>query len=139
MTVEELLRERYMVMALWPNSEFFEVGEILETSGDCAGKNKTGSGVFQYPIYKPQNFPANLCKLHWSENRELKDMPEYLKHTVQGKTTYHKVNNWDMANLIWYGDGDERGNIKMWHPDHTYQPATESEYLDYINSKTTTP
>lgn len=75
MTTEDLMKPRYKVIALWPNTAY-QVGEIIHI--EALPLPKSAEEMFQqYPhLFKP---------LQWWEDREEKDMPEYLKVNKRGK------------------------------------------------------
>ena len=65
MTVEELLKPRWKVIADYPKSQF-KVGEIIES--------KTGF------LYCFEDYPHLFQPLQWWEERKLEDMPEYVNY-----------------------------------------------------------
>ncbi len=76
--ITELMKPRTKVIGPYPKSPF-NVGDVLEISGDCAGKNRTGSGVFRDSVYQPEKFPNIFQPLQWHEERKPDEMPEYVK------------------------------------------------------------
>lgn len=142
MTVEELLRPRYKVIADYPNSEF-EVGTIINfpnkrdyyTGNDEWEsefvRDKNQGGQFKFCIKKIEPFPHLFKKLEWWEDRAIEDMPEY----VRFKERVLKVSRW-LSDIEDVENGwcelVERGYDC--HTSHLL-PATESEYTNYINSK----
>jgi len=68
MTVEELLKPRYKVIADYPYNPV-EVGEL-----ECSDTEEQGKFLDQFPhLFK---------KLEWWEERKECDMPEYVKSTT---------------------------------------------------------
>lgn len=119
MTKEELMKPRYKVVMDYPGSPY-NINEVIEPSG----VNMHQYLLKQYPdLFKP---------LEWWEERKVEDMPEYIKR----KGCVYKISKWDMEkNRV---AGYDRGYwlylapaTSEWH----LIPATEIEYLTYINSK----
>ena len=138
MTVEELLIDRYIVTAPYPQSTF-EVGDILYVY-----KFKTSSlGMYTYvtnperPLQgsnaKPEyveSMPHLFRKLNGWEERKVEDMPDYVKWDVGIYPTWKKIMKVDKWN----------SNGSFDHENVTISvincfPATEQQYNDYINSK----
>ena len=119
--VDELMSPRYEQIADYPGNDI-EVGEVFEPNE-------------HFPEIYLKKYPHLFRKLSWWEHRKPEEMPEYLSHTIQGKTTYHKIICWDMSNLNYIiGYEDERNgcNLGIWAKEYTYQPATEQDYLNYL-------
>lgn len=105
LSVEELLKPRYKVIALWPNCKF-SIGDILTFVKEVAQTYDMwvdNNGQFHYSnIYG--NYPHLFQKLHWAEERELGELPEYVKFNNQfcykviewGKLGFAKC--WDEIN-----------------------------------------
>lgn len=101
-----LLTPRYMVEADYPNSPY-EVGQILTA-----------------PTTDVQNYPHIFRPMHWSEQRELGEMPRYIKDVYSGHMLV--IEDWKTEIQNQYFERD----IKY------FTPATEAEYLEYLKSKT---
>ena len=121
MTLEELLRRRYKVENLYPECPY-QVDDIL------------------YEAEKSflDNYPYLFRRLHWFEEREIQDMPQYI--SIDSKVW--KIKEW-RKDIIghWYpmnevdakSDSENFSNIS-WHFRSTHsKPATEEEYNSYIN------
>ena len=130
MTVEELLKPRYKVIAE-DTSGNFKVGDIFywRSSGESGWggndgyyslSNKAPKDVDKLfvPTYVDQ-YPHLFRLMHWSEERKPEDMPKYVKYIATGAIS--KLT----TEMIDYGV------IVM----EDYLPATLSEYTEYINSK----
>jgi len=142
-TVEELLKDRWEVIADYPQN-IMPVGSVFwmdKFYTHITAPSGATSVQSNYYAQSRDKYPKIYRKLFWWEHRKESEMPEFLKHTIQGKTTYHKIVRWDMSDLNFitgYQEDNGGCNIGMWHPDHTYQPATKKEYedhLQYINKK----
>ena len=124
MTVEELLKPRWKVIADYPKS-LYHVGDILNggwRSEDLIYCDHDGPRWSHYPhLFK---------KLEWWEERKPEDMPQYLKDTVKGlgiiradKIEVGKPNYPAFTYLI-------SSDLKMGGTKYlrNYIPATEEEY-----------
>jgi hypothetical protein len=87
-TVEELMRLRYKVIADFPGCSY-EVDTVLyvDQSGELysptAGYSRTVTKVMQCDAEK---YPAYIQPLPWWSDREVSDMPEYVRITGVGCT-----------------------------------------------------
>lgn len=143
MTVEELMKPRYKVIADYPNSEF-EVGTIINfpnKSDYYTGsdewesefvKDKNKGGQFKFCIKKIEPFPHLFKKLEWWEDRAIEDMPEYVKCI---KTPDQKIMPGDILKPIWNGIDGKTGGHYIFLYTNCFIPSTEAEYTNYINSK----
>lgn len=130
MTVEELLKPRFKVIADYPGSECF-IGSVICKSGDSY---RDESGFMIMATNKPENYPAIFKRLEWWEDRKVEDMPEYLK--IEGHEPIFKVEKWICENDTMYA------SLPYPAPSHTmgskyYKsfPATPEEYTQYINKR----
>jgi hypothetical protein len=117
MDIENLLTPRFKIIADFPGNTF-DINDLI-----------TDLNAIQ--ITELEEYPHLFKKLLWFEDRQLNEMPKFLKHTLSGKTTYHKVNNWDLSNpnFIEWKCEEDFGNFGMWLKDFNYMPCTEAEYL----------
>lgn len=136
--VSELLKPRVRCKGTgkfhFPGSGF-EAGEILDVAQDGARlvSIKTGTSV---DWLKYKNYPHLFEEIPWWEDREVSEMPEYVKNShgvikidkhfkmlsLTGKEEYEQ---W--SHFIY---GDNSSNYTF------YQPATKSEYDSYLKSLT---
>lgn len=130
---EELLRPRVKIASLYPGL-YFEIGDVLMQDLDTIGEvwvltsqlsdqrsdrnwiDKTYIKAFSN-IFKP---------LAWWEDRDQKDMPEYVKY-------------WDIS--LYFPVGRVCRGIHAPFKDNDYTashflPATLDEYNDYIKTQT---
>lgn len=139
LTKEQLLRPRYKVIADYPFRDHFLLNEIIEldqyddrphlklNEWYVTKQKLDGTGLplnwFESTLNK---YPHLFRPLKWWEHREESDMPEYVKDE---NNNIHKVKKWISCGMVAdYVDGHS-GNS-----NYTL-PATEQEYIDYINSK----
>ena len=101
MTPQQLLIPRYEVIADYPDNDL-KIGEVFEPNSD-------------WPEYYINRYPRLFRPLHWSERREIADMPEYVKCN-------DKV--FKLPDIINYFKSHPLG----------FEPATETDYLNYINA-----
>ncbi len=132
MTKQELMVNRYEVIADYPDSPF-EKGDIYTIKNDCS---KT-------QVENPEKYPKIFRKLEWYEKRTIEEMPEYLKivkvinnkrrngeifKAVKGALTFHNCGYQNSS----YDDDDEFcsgfDNVIL----SCFEPATEEEYLSYL-------
>lgn len=69
MSTEELLQPRFKVIANFPGS-WFDIGEITKNN---------------FASFDLEDYPNIFKKLKWWEERNIKDLPEYLKQEKDGK------------------------------------------------------
>lgn len=121
MTVEELMKPRYRVLTDWPRSEF-EVGEILTMIQTKSHEHLWNGNPAKYITVKEcDQYPHLFKKMNWWEEREEKDMPEYVKTNTQvvkvtGWAACYQVVEWET------GDVPFEGATRFWIP------ATKEEY-----------
>ena len=129
MSNDELLKPRWKVIADYPKS-LYHVGDILNggwRSEDLIYCDTQGPRWSHYPhLFK---------KLEWWEERELNQMPMFIKNKTARPITYTKVDGWkisdrkDLGNyvqVLMIIDGKEK-DINFW----AIEPATEDEYNTY--------
>lgn len=130
-SIEELLKPRYKVVALWPNTEF-KVGQIVTDTYGLALK-----------FY--DNYPHLFKKLEWWEDRKPEEMPEYVKRNEDNmsslsgdplvlivKKHFHYGEDWRSGNIDFF---TAQNGLANGYSYSGFQPATEQEYNDYINQK----
>lgn len=130
-TIDHLLTPRFEVIADYPNSQF-KVGEILDR--DWA-EYPYGDESTESPNWKVSNYPNLFRPLNWWEKRTEEEMPKYLKQVSDsGIMLYFMIGNWDMGNLtgIWDSNKTKGCSIKSYLPEYTFQPCSESEYLENL-------
>lgn len=116
MNREELLKDRYEVIAPYPGGIYKE-GDLVQPHPFY------GFDTFPYP----EKYPHLFKKIGWWEKRRIEDLPKYIK-TKKTPERVFKVGYFTSYVVMYYGDD---GKQKM---DNTaiFLPATEAEYLDYL-------
>ena len=123
---EELLKPRYKVIASWPNSDL-PVDLVVTQIGN--GKWSDGKDYeFAESELWFKRYPHLFRKLHWSEDRSVEDMPEYV---------YFKEGHWEGCYKVlkhFYANGWCRvlNKIEVDYPYHTLTPATIEDFNTYI-------
>lgn len=126
---EKLMKPRWKVIADYPKS-LYNVGDILNgnwMSEDCIYCDTEGPRWRHYPhLFKP---------LQWWEEREIIDLPEYVKVNSEYTSLFfgniHKVKEWFAdANGDYLCNVESRDDIYKFKP-FIFLPSTEAEYLTY--------
>jgi hypothetical protein len=131
MTIEELLKPRYKVIADWPGNVLF-IGSIL-IKHDAIEDWLQGFTFGLFPgirMSAAEKYPHLFKELKWWEERRPEEMPEYVKDVENDKIVY-RVYGWLQHNGMFYF-GEEEDCVT-----HTkyFIPITKEEYDHYINSK----
>jgi hypothetical protein len=141
MTPTQLLMPRYKVVAP-DTSGRWKVGDIytfVREVGQSQDEYKNQDGkeiIFNFFSV----FPHLFRRMEWHEERELSDMPEYIKQS-KGNGVYRckwlVINNTICAHIK---DLDPVTRGAGWSEKPIYSmsdflPATPEEYQDYINNK----
>lgn len=116
MTTEELLQPRYKVIADYPGNVAY-VGEIYEDD-ICIRWNEQ----------KFKKYPHLFRKLEWWEERDEKDMPEYVKCEFEGNVTVYKIVYWNLKENRGYITEREVVSLGFLKPEYEPKPATKEEY-----------
>lgn len=136
MTNEQLFKPRYKVIIDYPDRAF-EMDLALEYNPvDSCFENSKASGQ----TIEPEKYPKVFQKLFWFEARKTEDMPQYLKienriwKIKRWKKTIFEL-DWSPVNEIDRDGETENFAGICWHfSKNNSFPATEEEYLTYINS-----
>lgn len=124
-TVEELLIQRYKVIALYPQSSL-RVGDIISFElqhveiAQYAALN--GSPIRLAVMEKElKKYPHLFQPLPWWSDRSPEDMPEYLH--CPSRKIFLKVDKWDGASFV--TDGKTKKQLA------NYIPATREDYESF--------
>lgn len=133
MTPQELLIPRYKVIGPYPGS-FYEVGEILTPKTDEELKVAAGIDELwhclsekEYVSKEEMDKCSTVFKLlHWSEDRKVEDMPEYVKVNEHGKK-FIPEGIWEVK---YFQDDCSHFRLCSGLAGTSYwvEPATEEEY-----------
>lgn len=114
--VQELLKPRYKVVALWPSTDFV-LGQIITNLGESA-------------IRYYDEWPHLFKKLEWWRGRKIEEMPEYLK--LRGQNWVFKPIKYLLPFEVICPDEETK---TFTHQLQNFIPATETEYLSYLKTK----
>lgn len=130
MSNEELMRPRYKVIAGYPSNQN-KVGDIITIQRSTRDQVELVCGWYD-------KFPHLFKKLEWWEEREIEEMPEYVKVVIDDKPGFvHKVEGWVGNNAYgvpMYGFKNRVGYVSP-RSVTDLLPATAAEYEQYINQK----
>ena len=134
MSIEDLLKPRYKVIAEYPDSSY-TVGHIIHEAD-----NLEGATFFTKRVHK---YPHIFQKLEWWQDRKIEDMPEYLIFPKTGEvykpTRYFLDDGKFGKNVSCYytGEKEKRGKWKGEETPFNLRvmlPATQTDYINYQNS-----
>jgi len=132
LTTEQLMKPRYKVIAYYPGCPF-NVGNILMQAVDN-GKlfwSKLETGEWGAQVNDIHLYPHLFQPLQWWQERDVKDMPEYVKHIQTGRVCRVADANekYPSGFMIDYP------MTECWIVYKDCIPCTEAEYQQYIKSK----
>lgn len=130
--IEKLLAPRYKVLAEDTTGKFKKGQTLVNVYGwkeMCWWDDK---GINGYYVNNPENYPHLFRPMKWYEEREIKDMPKYMRlydGRIREVEQYDEVN--DEVFYFIKLDGDP------WHQEYIYNctPATLQQYTSHINNK----
>lgn len=130
MNTEELLKDRYKVIADYPNSPY-TVGDVYKFKKKLRNSfYEKENGFSQTNLYAPEKYPHLFRKLEWWEERTIDEMPEYVRDN-NGRilNPKHFLNSW--------GKPVPKGctHEGRFYSYSSMLPSTETEYLTYKQSK----
>lgn len=139
MTTEQLLIQRYKVIAPYPGCGY-QVGDIiLEVDANLSKFVKQGDDRnFQYIQY-PANYPANFQPLPWYAERKKSEMPEFIKCDER----VWKVKEWcidlfgkffPMNEVDAEEETENFANIKWHFSKEKFLPCTSADYEQWKQS-----
>jgi hypothetical protein len=148
LTTEELLRDRIKIIADYPGNKF-KVGDILTYShnflptmtvgvGNQIWRNQEGV-IVSYNKFK--DFPHLFQPLPWWSDREISDMPVFIKFPHNGRvykiSKWSKnIDHWNMINVIDDKDMTDLFASIDWHfKKDECVPCTEADYEAYNQQK----
>jgi hypothetical protein len=152
LSVEELLRPRYKVIADYPqppftndlynvnNEHIFIEGDLLtqcNVNGALTFKRYGRLGHMSVGVpccAHPEKFPKIFKPLQWWEDRKVDEMPEHVKWDYNQKVDDIKIKGLVEKVIKWVQDGSgvivsESMTIATCH----WLPASEADYNAYIN------
>jgi len=129
-SIEQLLKPRYKVIADYPSNDF-EIGQILIESNTVEDWLQTDNWLHGIKLSAAKAYPHLFKQLSWWEEREVGELIGLIVKKISYPFTITKVNapiSIDGRFFVW-------DNMKNSAPFEDYLPATEAEYLTYINKE----
>lgn len=139
MTPEELMKPRFKVIADYPGSHFGD-NQVLNLNYN----NREGlweytwaehDGMYDISEASLKEYPHLFRPLQWWEERDVKDMPEYVKWTKNWDSNPVReagdvmVVEW-ISNSHFTSEGEDWKLTGGW-----FIPATETEWEEYLKTK----
>lgn len=141
MSIEEILKPRWKVIASYPHCPYM-IGDLLKGNDEELHLTTTSCGGGGQLHNVDNCCPANILSvmshlfggLGWWQERKPEDMPEYVKHEKGfiAKVKSHFCNSLGEENK--FGCQLDIETEWNYYSYSRLQPATESEYLEYINT-----
>jgi len=126
LSYDELMKQRYEVIADYPGQKY-QIGDVIPGERSYVA-GETDEWSLKVSM---KDYPALFKPLQWWEHRKPEDMPEYVKE--RGGWAVFKVVPGLEHHLRFI---DHKIPLDFIHPvNYHYEPATEAEYTQYINSK----
>lgn len=136
MTTEELLKPRWKVIADYPKSTF-NIEDILINNSEQDEREYISWEHDGKDVYYPDDYPTIFKRLNWWEERDIEDLPKYIKK-IDTEAVYKVL--WNRYKYppkcvgIWFNregidvcfDGQDQDFSLL----NIYKPATEQEYLN---------
>ena len=143
-TVDELLAQRYKVIADYPQSAL-KVGDIISFElqhVEIARYTVLNGDPIKWAVMEKevQKYPNLFQPLPWSSDRKVEDMPAFIKCDER----VWKITEWkkDMLGRLFpmnevdtEGETENRANIKWFFASHKFLPATIEEYEAFKQQK----
>jgi hypothetical protein len=139
-TVEELLKPRYRLVTDYPSIPA-KVGDVISENSPAHLLNYLFRSI--QTLDELDRFRDIFKKLEWWVDRSEHEIPEYLKYSDRYLHFYHlghehkvkvfkisKVKRGNYGLLVF----DDKGII-CHHGVDNFEPATESEYITYLNAQ----
>lgn len=135
MTVEDLMIPKYKVIADYPNCKW-KMGRILVKVNaydfDCLEAPTSET------IRTPEKYPHLFKRLAWYEDRELSDMPEYVKFDDGKVVKPFNIFLSDKFNYFFASEKEYNKHKENYKKGDMLNlaatiPATEQDYLTYLN------
>jgi hypothetical protein len=129
MTTEQLLAPRYKMIADYPGNSR-PIGFIFTMDKKDSEGWYTTTGYLQEMFFTM--YPHLFRRLEWWQEREISDLPEYIKELSTGKIgkvfEWHRIGGTTFFVINPYSDLQK---AKWFNPDF-FAPATHKQYLDFI-------
>lgn len=127
------MRPRFKCIADYPGSDY-SVGQIIPLtnhhSNEFYSRTEDDDVIEQESFYK--QYPHIFKRLQWWEDRDISELPEYVKNAADGivfKVEYNFNGHTPSDVHTW----NEEARVPFWHSLHHLLPATESDYIQYTS------
>ncbi len=137
MTNEELLIPRYKVIAEHPSSRL-KLGQVFHLD-QINPEGKWHQYTEAEPVHLEEDshvkYPAIFKRLEWWEERNIEDMPKYLKvfDSIVVRIIRYNISQaafpYAVAKKL-----NNKSNVNLLFGIDNLMPATEQEYKNYINA-----
>ncbi len=127
-----LLQKRFKVVADYPDNDI-PVGIVLTNYSSDIWTNMEKGYEFHAQVSWFEKYPHLFREMSWWEERELKDLPEYVKwNQLRVKGTIERA-----IEYVDYGYGlaVKVGSQSMSQPLKCFDPSTQAEFLEQEKSK----
>jgi hypothetical protein len=126
-SIEQLLKPRYKVIGLWPNSGGTKVGDIIQIELDNTGFHFGGATHFGPVVSeeKLKSYPHLFKKLEWWEDRKPEEIPQYAKPIKAPEYVFRA--EFTDTGMVYCKN--IKGEVS-YHQANIFLPATEAEYLN---------
>jgi len=133
MSNEDLLMPRYKLIGNYPGCpNSMPIGHILTLNLVFFDLRFHGYTELE-PVHLEEpgfdNYPAVFKRLEWWEDREVKDMPLFIRNKTARPISYTKIDEWrisiivgEMQSLTMVVNGKER-NVNLWAIEPADEPA----------------
>jgi hypothetical protein len=144
MSIEELLKPRYKVIALWPGATMINVGDIfmpgMVNAKLCWRRvgEQYGHLSVTPTIHGPEFYPHLFRSLEWWEERNDVELPGYIRFGEIGAAhCYYKIKRYDEELKMWIVSSPTRNGDDYEREVYLNRsfPATEEEYTNHFKLK----
>jgi hypothetical protein len=131
LTIEQLLRPRYKIIADYPGNPY-EIGRIISFDRQRMIIMETESCVLLAPVEGFDSYPHLFELAHWSEGRTKEEFPEYVAFAPKFKAEeIYKVEQLHTTEKGFVQSILCEGEIVPYSPGIYHRPATQEEYEAY--------
>ena len=132
--IQELLKPRYKVIADYPNNKM-PIDAILipnrldgTVNNDWVSPDPNDRKFIYADVSK---YPHLFRRLEWWEDRDVKDMPEYVKRIMgTNKGKVYKIADPSQNGRIWHEEREIEYGYFLRYAG-LFEPATETQFNDY--------
>lgn len=146
MDSKELMKPRFLVIADAPRLSY-NIGRILTAIPENKDLYDCADAPSSEKIFNPEKYPHLFRELEWWENREVDEMPDYVKQTDMVDSFNNSVPDVfiKVRKHFSCNSGDWRNDdIFIFAPEdltissysyNQFEPSSESEYNTYLTTR----